>query len=1358
MKKKYSDSVETSRVNAVFPSHNGDLWTVNLTGDTRMDNEAVQRPAGFRKYYQSFQTLKPIRFSSPESNPQDNAGFLSFSTFAWMTTILWSVFRKKFDLNSLCISPYDASDFSTDRLNRLWEEEMARVGEDKASLSRVLRRFLRTRLIVSFIVGAFAMLAAFLGPAIMVYQILQYISHPETHTLARGVGLALGLFTSEFSKGFFISLFWAINLRSAVRLKGAFSALAFQKILSLRVNSGLPMGELINVLNSDGHRVFEAATLGNFLLVSPVLLITCIVYACYVLGPTALAGVITYILLIPLQIYISKMIEKFKFLAIKSTDKRIRKMNEILNGIKFIKMYAWEESFEKEVAGIRKEERRNIRNASYFENTNISISTLSPLVTTVITFLVHTAFGLSLTPANAFSTISIFNAMRFSLTVLPIAIRAIAIADVSVGRLQKVLRVKNPEPYLTGGKDPDLAVVMENATLSWVGPDEETEPKTQTEDKEQPSEPQLEVKPTLKNISFTLPKGKLLGICGNVGSGKTSLIAAILEQMYLQQGSVVVNGTFAYVAQQAWIFHGTVQENILMDEPFDQNKYEKVLNICSLRADLDILPYGDQTEIGERGLNLSGGQKQRISLARAVYSNRDIVLLDDPLSAVDAHVGKHIFEECIMKALHGKSVILITHQLQYMEFCDSILLLEDGEIVESGHHQELMEFNKRYAQLISNYQKQQSKAQKDENEISIPDRIQEESNRMAQAESGIDNPAFDTSDENIGSVSLKSPVDKDQLVKHETEVTMKWGIYYGYIKAVGGLCVVFLMLVIFVLQVGSTAFGNWWLSYWLGQGNGSSETTSNSGNITENPQLHFYQMIYGLIVVVILGLVLLKCFVYTGITINAACKYHDKMFRNVLSCPMSFFDTTPTGRILNRFTKDQEEVDSMLPQHIDLLVQYCLLVTFTFIVIASIFPLMLLGVLVFGVLFAVIHFIFRGGIRQMKEIENISRSPCISLTTSALQGLSTIHAYNIKDSQLAMFKVLTDVNSNHIYLFNSASRWLSFCLDSLSATICLLVSLFVIFSSNDLIPPSLKGLAMSYTVQLTVMIQFVVRMSTEVEAKFTSVERLQEYIKDSTSESPRQVQNAPIPQKWPVNGAITFQNYKMRYRENTPIVLNGLDVSIKGGEKLGIVGRTGSGKSSLVVALFRLVEPTEGSILIDGVDIATIGLHDLRSKLSVIPQDPVLFIGTVRYNVDPFDNYSDDEIWTALEKTCMKESISQLEEKLLAPVLENGENFSVGERQLLCMARALLRNSKIIVLDEATASIDAETDALIQNTIKEAFQDCTVLTIAHRINTVLTSDRILVIDHGQVAELDTPDVLQQRPDSIFSSLMEAANT
>ncbi|KAJ4947567.1 hypothetical protein JOQ06_009602 [Pogonophryne albipinna] len=1213
-----------------------------------VDNRQRAHPTLFGKYKQSMQTFKPFRWSSSQSHPIDNAGFFSFTTFIWMTPMMWALFRNKLDMSSLKLSPLDVAHSSGERLQRLWEEEVAKVGLEKASLIRVVLRFQRTRMIMSVTVGILSMIAAFIGPAVLIYAILNYTEAPEKHPVLYGIGLCFALFTSEFFKSFFISTLWALNLRTAVRLKGAFSTLAFQKVISLRGHSGISTGEMISVLTNDGHKLFDAVLFGSFVLATPVLFIICVVYACYILGYTALTGVGTYLIFIPIQVGLARLINIFRWKSIQITDCRVRTMNEILNSIKLIKMYAWEDSFEKKIAEFRKNEKKQLQKASYVQNTNVSITTIIPTLATVLTFIVHTSLKLELNTPDAFTTIAVFNALRFCLGLLPLSMKAMAEAAVSIKRLQKILLIQNPEPYLNQQKDSDSAI------------------------------------------------GKLLGVCGNVGSGKTSLISSILEQ-----GSFTADGTFAYVSQQAWIFHGTVQENILMGEPLDQSKYDRVLDVCSLRADLNILPYGDQTEIGERGLNLSGGQKQRISVARAVYSNKDIYLLDDPLSAVDAH---------------------------YLEFCDNILVLEDGEVLEVGNHQALMKENGRYAQLITNYQMGESESENEEEEVTNKyDTTLKDVKLRARADSGLVNPAA------VG----------DQLVVKEvaTEGVVPWRVYHEYCKAAGGYFICFLTLLNIVLLIGSTAFSNWWLSFWLGQGDGSSNRTSSSqGDISKNPDLQYYQTIYGIMVAAMILLAMIKCFFWTWVTLTAASKLHNSMFKKIFSSPMSFFDTTPAGRILNRFSKDQEEVDCVLPLNMDPFLQFSLMVTFTIITISAVFPLMLVAVLVMATLFTLILFMFQRSVRQMKRMENISRSPCISLTTSTLQGLSTIHAYNIRENHIQLFKTLNDINSNHYLLFNCGTRWLSFWLDFMACTMTLLVSLFVVLSSNEDISPSLKGLALSYTIQLTGVLQYVVRQSTEVEARFNSVERLQEYIKGCKSEAPRHIKEAQVAQDWPENGTITFQNYKMKYRENTPIVLNGLDFTIRGGEKLGIVGRTGSGKSSLGVALFRLVEPAEGTILIDGVDISSIGLHDLRSKLSIIPQDPVLFIGTVRYNLDPFNNYNEEEIWAALEKTYMKEPISRLEGKLQATVIDNGENFS------------------IILLDEATASIDAETDALIQNTIKEAFEDCTMLTIAHRINTVMYSDRILVMDNGEVAELDHPDVLKQRPDSLFSALLAAANT
>ncbi|TNM90473.1 hypothetical protein fugu_002762 [Takifugu bimaculatus] len=1289
---KNSEPVETFKTSFRWRTQSEESGQRHPDLDDRKDNEPPHR-----KYHQSLKALKPVRFSSSQPHPVDNAGFLSFATFAWVTPMMWAAFRRKLDWDSLRLSPFDEADVNTTRLQKLWKEEVAKVGPEKASLVRVIVRFQRTRLILSAIAGVIAMVAAFLGPAILVNKVLHYIEDPGNSPLSYGVGLACALFFTEFCKAFFISLMWAINVRTAVRLKGAFCTMAFEKIISLRVQSGVSNGELINVLTGDGHKLFEAIIFASFVVCVPVIFIVCIVYACYILGYTALTGVLTYIIFIPVQAFLAKIINKFRWRTILITDNRVRTMNEILNSIKLIKMYAWEDSFDEKITDLRKNEKKQLWVVNLIQNINVNLTGIVPTIATVLTFLVHTLLGLSLNTTDT--------------------VKTMAEAAVSIRRLKKILMIQNPESCLQHRKDNKLAIVVENATLSWTKPGSlpDSLPSSNTSGNVHEAAGSAEALPTLRNISFKLYKGNLLGICGNVGSGKTSLISSILEQMHLLQGSLTADGTFAYVSQQAWIFHGTVRENILMGAPLDQAKYNRVVDVCSLRADFDILPYGDKTEIGERGLNLSGGQKQRISLARAVYSNKDIFLLDDPLSAVDAHVGKHIFEECIKKELHGKSVILVTHQLQFLEFCDDILVLEDGKVLEDGNHDNLIKAGGRYAQLISNYQMTDPQTKNQVEKLPEDSDLLKESEYRERTNSGIINPAFDLSDEKMVDDDRATTVTsdgEDQLVSQEKST----------------------------------------------EGSVPLKTNSTDDNITTNPQLSYYQLVYGVLGVVMVVLAIIDCFVYTWITLNAASTLHNNLFKKIISMPMSFFDMTPSGRIVNRFSKDQEEVDTVLPLFMDSFILFSLMVLFIVAIISAVFPFMLIAVLILGAVFFTILFVFQKSIRQMKQLENISRSPCISLTTSTLQGLSTIHAYNIKESHIRAFKTLNDTNSNYFTLFHSGSRWLSFLLDFIAAIMTLFVTLFVVLSDNEVISPSLKGLALSYTIQLTGMLQFVVRIGTEVEARFNSVERLLEYTKSSNSEAPRHVKEAQVPDHWPKSGAITFLDYKMRYRENTPVVLNGLNFFIQAGEKLGIVGRTGSGKSSLGVALFRLVEPTEGTILIDGVDISSIGLEDLRSKLSIIPQDPVLFCGTIRYNLDPFNKYSDEEIWEALEKTYIKDSISKLDGKLLAPVLENGENFSVGERQLMCMARALLRNSKIILLDEATASIDAETDALIQTTIQKAFRDCTMLTIAHRIHTVVNADRILVMDGGEVAELDSPEVLKQRPDSLFSTLLNAAHT
>ncbi|XP_029624493.1 multidrug resistance-associated protein 9 isoform X4 [Salmo trutta] len=1175
-------------------------------------------PNKYLKYHTSLQNMIPFRISN-RSNPMDDAGFFSFASFAWMTPMMWSLFRNRLDKSSLSLSSHDGADTNGKRFERLWEEEVAKVGLEKASLGGVFMRFQRTRLLVAFLVSIFFTLSVFIGPAVLVYEILNYAEAPGTSTLVHGVGLCVALFISEFSKAFFASLLWAVNLRTAIRVKSSFSIIAFQKIISLRSISNISVGEMINVLTSDGYRMFEAVLFGTFLLCIPVLLTVCIIYACYTLGYTALIGVSVYLVFIPVQVLtligvsvylifipligvsvylvfipiqvltligvsvylvfipvqvltlvgvsvylvfipipligvsvylvfipiqftMARLIQRFRRKAVSVTDTRVRTMNEVLTCIKLIKMYAWETSFEKKITDIRKKEKQLLELAGYTQSINSSITTIIPTLATILTFVVHTLLGLPLGSAEAFTIISIFNSMRFSLGLLPFSVKAIAEGQVSLARLKKLLMTQNPESYLVQRHGSTSALVMEKATFTWTRPEGQTTttvPDTTASLKRGKVEPQgrngphtqgqngthtpgqngthtpgrNEAKPTLRNISFNLPKGNLLGICGNVGSGKTSLISSILEQMHLQHGSVTADGAFAYVSQQAWIFHGTVQDNILMGEPFNQTRYDKVISACSLIPDLAILPYGDQTEIGERGLNLSGGQKQRVSLARAVYSNKDIILLDDPLSAVDAHVGKHIFEDCIKKTLKGKSIILVTHQLQYLEFCDEVLVLESGKVKEAGTHKALMKAKGRYAQMINNFQMERSQERTEEEKPTQPNATDmKEKDLDDHKGTGIENPAFDMSDENPdesgGSQSASQDVNvsKDQLVTQEgsQEGSVTWRTYHRYCKAAGGYILLSLIIIAFIGLVGTTAFSNWWLSYWLEQGSGTANVSnSTAGNISLNPDLSFYQMVYSLVVVAMLVFSFIKGYSFTKVTLHASSKLHDTMFRNILNSPMSFFDTTPTGRMVNRFSKDQDEVDTMLPFNMENFLQFCLMVTYTIITISAVFPPLLIAITLLGAIITLILYIFQRSIREMKRMENVSRSPWISLTTSTIQGLGTIHAYDKREQYIQQFKEMSDNNSNHFLLFNCGTRWLSFWLDFLSASVTLMVALFVALSSPDIISPAMKGLALSYTIQLTGTLQYVVRLSTELEAKFLSVERLQEYIVGCVSEASR---------------------------------------------------------------------------------------------------------------------------------------------------------------------------------------------------------------------------------------------------------------
>ncbi|XP_022103515.1 ATP-binding cassette sub-family C member 9-like [Acanthaster planci] len=842
----------------------------------------------------------------------------------------------------------------------------------------------------------------------------------------------------------------------------------------------------------------------------------------------------------------------------------------------------------------------------------------------------------------------------------------------------------------------------------------------------------------MSDINIEIPAGKLTMIIGQVGCGKSSLLSAILGEMTTISGKVEINrekGSIALAAQKPWLVNASLQDNILFSRELDQQRYKGVINACALSPDIEILPGGDQTEIGEKGINLSGGQKQRVSVARTMYSGRDIIILDDPLSALDVHVGRHLFEEGIVSWLlnNNQTVILVTHQLQYLRRADLIIHLKDGRVAAMGG---LDDLNKADPETYSSWsqavaqEKEEAEAGLDSEHVGEAEEEREALKRQLSKKGSF-----------IKSMSKEEEKSDGKLIETEEQAqgSVSFKVYFYYMRSAGWAAIAF-VLFLRSATAALTIGNSFWLSAW-------SEAGLSNSSRTTGEYLGGYA---GLSVATIVGQIVS----YTSLVMAAliaSTGLHQNMLRNVIRAPLRFFDTTPIGRILNRFSSDLQMVDTRLGQSLSSLLSCFFQCLSAIIVNTVVMPFFIVFVIPIAICYYFVQKYFITTSRELQRIDSTSKSPIFAYFSETLGGLSTIRAYGEEQRFYNTLIYRIDRNLRPYLYLQAANRWLGTRLELIGTLIVLLAGLSTLVGALTFnVDPSLVGLGITYSLQIAGYLNWLVRNVADTELQMNSVERIKFYTDVDTEPYEGK---APV-SDWPMEGDIRFEDVSVRYAKDLDAVLKRISLCFKKGEKVGICGRTGSGKSTLTLALLRVIDIFEGRILIDGVDISTVPLTILRSKLSIIPQDPVLFTGSIRVNLDPDMKRSDEELWEALEIAQLKDVVSQLEDGLESKVTEGGENFSVGQRQLFCLARAFLRKSRILVMDEATASIDLETDKILQNVVATAFADRTVITIAHRIATIMDSDSILVLDDGRVAEYGSPSELLADENGLFASLVK----
>lgn len=1255
-------------------------------------------------------------------NPREEASFFSILTYLWIIPVLNKCKHSIKKLEDF-YGPLkeDSSALLGDQLEKIWNKELFTYSKNdrKPSLLRALilsclKSFISYGVLVSFIEFILR-----LGTPLFLIPFINYFESNSNVSEEMFEISATGLVVGPFLMVFLVNFYHLEVFHIGMKLRVAVCSLIYRKVLSLskaELNE-ISTGYIVNLLANDAARFDYVIAFIHDIWVGPFQTIIISVFLWYYTGESSIVGITVIICAIPLVAWLGKITSRMRLQTALKTDNRICLMNEIIVGIQIIKLYVWEKPFEKLVSLIRWKEIKVIRKLSYVRGMLYSLAMFHTRIAVFLTILTYILLGNDITASKVFVITSFFNVLHLTITeYFNFAISQVSECYTSVKRIEKFLMQGNKLEMIRPLNENSQSklfkgISLNNVSINW----------------------NQNMQNILSHVTFDAKERDLTVIIGPVGSGKTSLFHAILKEILLTSGSIDVNGTISYASQEPWLFAASVKQNILFGQIYSEDRFKKVIKACALEKDIESFTNKEETLVGERGVTLSGGQKARINLARAVYRNADIYLLDDPLSAVDVNVQKHLFNECITGILKDKVVLLATHQLQFLNSAKQIVILEKGHVKKIGTYDELIASGLDFSAFVENKSKS-------------------EETTSAEGDPTLKSPSEDAETDN----ALKET--ETAVLEDLSNKNLKFSVFWNYFTIGNKWYILILLLFLSLMSQTAATGGDYWISYWLVLEEKSllRNESSISGNIIDifnnypSRNLCIYILAFFILINIVITLIRSALFFY--VCMQSSVKLHDKSFKAVSRSPMHFFNVNPSGRILNRFSKDIGNIDEILPSCMIDCLQILLSAIGIFVIVPVTNPWFLIPTCIVMVLFYLLRQFFVTATSTIKRFEGIARSPIYTHLSASLQGLTTIRALKAEAIVQQEFDNHQDTHSAAWFTFVAAVRAISLWLDIICAFYNGLITLTFTFF-DPVFTSGNVGLAITQTNKLTSSLQWGIRQSAEVENQMTSVERVLEYT-TLKEEAPLLCPPGKKPvDSWPSKGKLVFREVYLRYNDMAPWILNGISFSIEPSQKVGIVGRTGAGKSSLISALFRLFE-AKGLIEIDGVDISSIGLWTLRSRISVIPQNAVLFTGTFRYNLDPFDQYTDQDIWEALEEVELKEYIKSFPAGLLTKVQEGGSNLSVGQRQLISLARAILRGNKILVLDEATANVDLKTDALIQKTIRRKFIDCTVLTIAHRLNSIMDSDLVMVMDNGHLVEFDHPYLLLRNKLGIFRSLCE----